>query len=400
GRPHQAAWALPLDGSPLRLIAEAPQADITAYYTDPYSGAVIGVYEGGSGSGQHWLEPLAQTRFQSLAKAFPNRVVEAFGWTEDGTRTLARVSSPSLAPIYYLIDFKTHRADIAAEEFPALANATLGEFQEISYKARDGTEIVAYLTTPPGKPAGPVPLVVFPHDGPQDRDYPLFDWVAQLMATRGYAVVQPQFRGSRGFGAAFEAAGYRQWGGLMQDDLTDAVHALIERGIADPKRVCILGEGYGGYAALAGAAFTPELYTCAVSVNGIADLPALMRATVPDYDCPLGECRTYSVAQSQWEQRVGKTHDPLLAAKSPVNAVSSIRIPILLLYGVHTGVPMEQTQAMARALTAAGKNVSVVTLPSDTEWWVRSSSRVQLAQELDKFLAAHLRPESVAAAPH
>jgi dipeptidyl aminopeptidase/acylaminoacyl peptidase len=383
-RPYQAAWALPLDGSPLRLLAEAPHADIQGVYIDRYSGAVIGVYEGGAGSGQHWLESAAQGRYQSLAKAFPNRVVEPYSWTEDGTKTLARVSSPSQAPVYYLTDFKTHRADIAAEEYPALAQATLGEFQEITYKARDGTDILAYLTLPPVKPSAPVPLVVYPHGGPQARDYPGFDWLGQLLATHGYAVVEPQFRGSSGFGHAFEEAGYRQWGALMQDDLTDAVHALVERGIADPKRVCIIGlDGYSGYAALAGAAFTPETYACAASVNGITELPAKIDSTRP-----------YSPIFSEWEKRIGS------GAKSPINSVNSIRIPILMLYGAQPHVPIEQSQKMERALRAAGKSVTVVALPTDTEWWVRSSSRVQLAQELDKFLAANLRPGAAAAAAH
>jgi dipeptidyl aminopeptidase/acylaminoacyl peptidase len=121
-----------------------------------------------------------------------------------------------------------------------------------------------------------LPLVILPHGGPESRDWLRFDWWAQFLATRGYAVLQPQFRGTVGFGDAFRLAGRRQWGGLMQDDLSDGVRAMITQGIADPQRVCIVGSGYGGYAALAGAAFTPELHACAVSVNGVSNLSEML----------------------------------------------------------------------------------------------------------------------------
>jgi len=281
GRAHQAAWALPLDGSPAKLIAEEPDADITNVFTDQYTGAIVGVYVSGSVTDIHWLDPVAQRRQEVLQRSFPGREVAIYGWTIDGTKTLARVETPSSPPVYYLVDFAAHRADIAAEEYPALTGVALGGAKEISYKARDGTPIPAYLTTPAAKPTTPMPLVVLPHGGSQARDYLMFDWLTQFLASRGYAVLQPQFRGSTGFGDAFREAGYRQWGGLMQDDVTDGVRAMIDQGVADPHRVCIVGASYGGYAALAGAAFTPDLYSCAVSISGVTDLPALMRESVP-----------------------------------------------------------------------------------------------------------------------
>jgi dipeptidyl aminopeptidase/acylaminoacyl peptidase len=248
---HLAAYALPLNASPMKLLVNDAEADVTNTVIDPYTGAIVGVYLGGSKTTVQWLDAQAQRRYEAVKRAFPGREVTISGWSADGSRTLAEVESASAPPVYYLIDFKTHHADIAAEEYPALENAALGPFKEISYKARDGTAIPAYLTLPPDKGAGPVPLVVLPHGGPRSRDYPDFDWTVQFLATRGYAVLQPQFRGSTGFGEAFERAGYRQWGGLMQDDVTDGVQAMVEQGIADPRHVCIVGMSYGGYAALA-----------------------------------------------------------------------------------------------------------------------------------------------------
>ena len=387
GRPHLAAWALPLDGSPARLLAEDPDADIQGVWLDQ-DGAVAGVYVSGSQTAMHWLDPKAQERQEVLQRSFPHHHVWLRGWTKDGKRTLAMVESPSSPPVYYFVDFTTRRADIAAEEYPALADVKLGELKEITYKARDGTSIPAYLTMPSGVSAGKVPLVVLPHGGPNARDYPRFDWMVQFLATRGYAVLQPQFRGSTGFGEAFERAGYRQWGGLMQDDVSDGVQAMLDQGIADPHHVCIVGMSYGGYAALAGAAFTPNLYVCAASVNGVSDLRALMRESVPMYG---NWVRFISAGESNFKERVGGETDPALYKKSPINSVSAISIPVMLVYGSGDGVVAnEQTLRMADAMNKAGKAVTLVKLPDEDHWLSRAETRTQLLKQLEDFLHQHL----------
>jgi len=388
GRAHRAAWALPLDGSPQKLLAEAPDTDVTDAYVDSSTGAILGVYGSGIKPGMHWIDAAAQHRQEVLERAFPNRTVVMTGWTKDHTKVLARVESPSSPPIYYLVDFTTHHADIAAEEYPALAGVTLGEFSEITYKARDGTVIPAYLTLPAQKGSGPGPLVVLPHGGPQDRDYPVFDWVVQFLASRGYAVLQPQFRGSTGFGDAFRVAGYRQWGGLMQDDVTDGVRAMIEKGIADPKRIGIVGMSYGGYAALAGAAFTPDLYACAISVNGVSDLQALLEAKVPQ-SAP--GYRVLSTAMSEWTERIGSPTDTALARKSPINSINSISTPVMIVYGNGDAVvPNAQSERMAKALNAARKRVTVVKLADEDHWLSRTDTRVQLLRAIEGFLHDNL----------
>jgi dipeptidyl aminopeptidase/acylaminoacyl peptidase len=386
GHSHRAAWAVPLDGSPMKLLAEDPDADITITYADRYTGATVGVYESGSKGKVRWLEAAAEHRYEVLERAFPGQPVQVYGWTADGTKTIALVSSPSRPPIYYLVDFTSQRADIVAEEFPALAGVQLGEARQITYRARDGTSIPAYLTMPPAKPTGASPLVVLPHDGPNERDYFLFSYLAQFLATRGYVVLQPQFRGSEGFGEAFRVAGYRQWGGLMQDDVTDGVKAMIEQGVADPHHICIVGSGsggYSGYVALAGAAFTPDLYRCAVSINGITDLPALMRQVVPD------RSRAVSTSQSAWDEHVGAPNDPALATKSPINSVKEIKIPVLIAYGAGA-VPSEQSKRMASALRAAGKSVTAVEIPGEDNWQERTDALLLVNREIEKFLKEHL----------
>jgi dipeptidyl aminopeptidase/acylaminoacyl peptidase len=392
GQGHQAAWALPLDGSPMRVLAEDPGADVTGVYADSDTGAVVGVYVSGTKTRINWLDPSARQRAEVLDRTFPNKTVGIYGWSTDGSRTLAEVQSGSSPPIYYLVDFSTHRADIAAESYPALENVPLGELKQITYKARDGTPIPAYLTMPPGKPPGPVPLVVLPHGGPQARDYPQFDWLVQFLATRGYAVLQPQFRGSTGFGEAFEKAGYRQWGGLMQDDVTDGVRSMVDQGIADPHHVCIVGMSYGGYAALAGAAFTPTVYSCAASVNGVSDLRALRDQMAPESGLRYGMVVRYiSTMQSAFNERVGSETDPALKTHSPINSVGAISVPVLVAYSTNDNIVANtQSERMVEALRKAGKPVTVVTLPQDDHWMSRSETRVQLLKALESFLHDHI----------
>lgn len=387
GRPYRAAWAVPLDGSPMRLLAEEPGADIGATLTDPYTGAIVGVFVEGATNTVHWLDPRAQQRFDRVQHAFPGKTVWVYNWTADGQRVLARVDSASTPPVYYMVDFAAHRADIVAEEYPRLSGVALGELRELTYKARDGTGIPAYLTLPPLKGDAPVPMVVLPHPGPQARNFPVFDWLVQFLASRGYAVLQPQFRGSTGFGEAFEKAGYRQWGGLMQDDLTDGVRAMIDQRVADPQRVAIAGVFYGGYAALAGAAFTPEVYSCAVSVNGVSDLPRLLDEKAP---LVIGISHIVSSAQDVLEERIGKRSDSRLSARSPINAVANFRNPVLILYGGASSIPNDQSERMAEALTAAHKAVTLVKLPEEDHWLSRSETRLQMLTEIERFLKEHL----------
>jgi dipeptidyl aminopeptidase/acylaminoacyl peptidase len=382
---HQAAWALPLDGSPMRLLENDPDADVERTSMDPNTGAIVGVYIGGEKPKFRWLESHAQHRADVLAKTFSGKRVELLNWTVDGTKVLVKVDTASNPPVYYWVDFATHQADIAGEEYPALANAALGEVRQITYKARDGTTIPAILTKPASPSAQPVPLVVLPHGGPNAHDAFEFDWLAQFFATRGYAVLQPQFRGSTGYGQAFEEAGYRQWGGLMQDDVTDGVKAMIDQGIADARHVCIVGASYGGYAALAGAAFTPSLYSCAVSINGVSDLPAYMRSSVPLYGVYA------STAEQYWKARIGTRNEARLGAVSPINSVKNINIPILIIYSSGDGVvPNEQSERMIQALRSTGKTVEVDTLKGEDHWLSKTQTRTQVLHTLDAFLKAHL----------
>jgi dipeptidyl aminopeptidase/acylaminoacyl peptidase len=376
-------WGLPLDGSPPHVVVEDATREVEGVIWDGFARLPVAAVLGGPDMPYKWIDGDEQKRFETLEKTFRGKQVGIWSESQDHQRLVVKVSTTSTPAVFYLVDFRTHHAEIIGEGYPDLARASLGEVKAITYKARDGTDIPAYLTLPPDMPPKNLPLVVLPHGGPEARDLPEFNWWAQFLATRGYAVLQPQFRGSTGFGNAFRLAGRQQWGGLMQDDVTDGVKSLTAQGVADAHRVCIVGASYGGYAALAGAAYTPDLYVCAASINGVSDLPQAQYWVEQHYG-------TESNALGYWRESIG-THLQDLQAHSPRSSVDAIRVPLLIMYSADdTLVAPDQSLDMVRALTRAGKSVKLVKLPGDDHWLSHSQTRTQMLKELDGFLAAQL----------
>jgi len=377
-------FSIALDGSGETILYVDPSADVDGVVLDPFTRTILAVQAGGLQQRFHWLDADAQSRFEKATRPFKDRRIGVTGQSQDGNRLVLNVSGPSHAPVYYLVDLTAHTADIVGEEYPGLVNAELGEVRGITYSARDETKIPAYLTLPPGVEARNLPMVVLPHGGPESHDDFDFDWWAQFLASRGYAVLQPQFRGSSGYGDSYRRAGYKQWGGLMQDDVTDGVKAMVAQQIADPKRICIVGASYGGYAALAGAAFTPDLYKCAASISGVSDLPTMLGATkVRSGD--------ESDLLAHWRDSIGAPTDKSVIEHSPARAADRITIPILLLHGLDdTVVPIAQSEIMAAALDKAKKKYAFVKLKGEDHWMSSGDTRLQIMTELEKFLAENL----------
>jgi len=386
GQSRARLWALPLDGADPRIVAEDPEQDVIGVEHETHSQRVVGVHIGGAASSIRWLDPIAETRHRKLSRTFAPRAAEIVGQSSDGTRLLAAVSDPSSPAMYYLVDFRSNRAQVIGDAYPELAGQTLGTVQTIHYQARDGYRVPAYLTLPPGVAPKSLPMIVLPHGGPESRDYPQFDWWAQFLATRGYAVLQPQFRGSTGFGEAHRVAGVRQWGKRMQDDLTDAVQDAIDNGVADPKRICIVGASYGGYAALAGAVFTPTLYACAASINGVSDLPLMLRKV----ELLAGGD---SDALPYWRYHIGNALDPEVIERSPARRAYEVTAPVLLMHGENDSVvPIEQSELMARRLADAQRPHRLVRLEGEDHWLTQAATRIRMLRELEAFLAGQLLP--------
>ncbi len=384
GEPHATLWSVPLDGSAARKLIDEPDLDAEDLTHDPFNDSVQAVRYSGADRPYHWIDPLAQKRYASLGHTFSGRYVEIMSRSADNKRVIVEADGASAPPTYYLVDYAAKSADIVGEKYPGLADKPQGMVRRFEYAGRDKYALFGYLTIPPGAEEKNLPLVVLPHGGPEAEDTPWFDWWSQFLASRGYAVLRPQFRGSTGLGDAHRLAGRGQWGRRMQDDVTDGVKALIAQGIVDPKRVCIVGASYGGYAALAGAAYTPDLYACAVSVAGVSDLTEMLA-----WNEKMGGDESNSFYY--WRDSIGDSLDARIAAVSPALTVASIRAPILLIHGTNDSVvPFDQSQMMANALKAAGKPYQLIPLEGEDHWLSTSATRTRMLSEIEKFLAVNL----------
>jgi dienelactone hydrolase len=327
-----------------------------------------------------------QATWAAVLRAYKGNLVGFSGMSDDHRKFLLRVDSPTEGPAYALVDMDTKRGDWIGDEYPALKPEDIGPKQAIAFKAADGLELTGYLTLPHGSSGTGLPLVVFPHGGPAVRDGPGFDWWAQAMASRGYAVLQVNYRGSWGFGWDHMAAGFGQWGRKMQTDLSDGVRYLAGRGIIDPHRVCIVGASYGGYAALAGATLDPGVYRCAVSVAGPSDLRRMVSDDKNDEgDQGVG-------IERYWLRYMGPRNT--LDDISPAKLADKVTIPILLIHGKDdTVVPYLQSQIMADALRKAGKPVEFVTLSKEDHWLSHRDTRLEMLRAATAFVEKNNPPD-------
>lgn len=313
--------------------------------------------------------------------------VRLVSMSANGQRWLLNVENPIEAEAYYLYDRSTAQLDLFTQVFPNLDVNALSPVKVEEYQSRDGTTLWAYVTAQNGA-TGPRPMVVMPHGGPEARDYYGFDNLAQFLASRGYVVVQPNFRGSFGSGRAFGDAGRGQWGQRMQNDVTDAVRHMIQSGQADADRVCIVGGSYGGYATMAGLTLTPELYKCGVAIAGVADLMQMLRVERND-------AGRDSFSYNYWVRSIGdpNTDRAAIQAVSPVEHIDRMVAPLLLISGDEdTIVPIEQSEIMQRALERAGKPTRLIRLVGANHSFFSYSDEnmLTLFQETERFLEQNI----------
>jgi dipeptidyl aminopeptidase/acylaminoacyl peptidase len=352
---------------------------------DRGSSRIIGGYRI-DGERVSFLDAETQAHWDAVHRAFPNEHLGLVSHSDDFSKMLVRVYGLRDGYVFALFDWYTHKASILAHVYQDLS--VISEKRPITYLAADGLAISGFLTLPRGLPEKMLPLVVLPHGGPAALDSSGFDWWSQGLAAQGYAVLQPNYRGSTVSLQLLEA-GYGQWGRKMQTDLSDGVRYLAKEGVIDPSRVCIVGASYGGYAALAGPTLDPGVYRCAVSVAGISDLKLLLRHTAM-------RAGTHdNFTERYWDRFWGikGASDPILETVSPVAHINAVNVPILLIHGEDdTVVPYEQSQAMLSALKRAGKPVTLVTLKHEDHWLSRSETRLQMLQAAVDFLKANNPP--------
>jgi len=284
---------------------------------------------------------------------------------------------------YYMYDRPSKSGRLLFEARPSLSSYTLAAMEPFTFTARDGLTIHGYVTFPPGLDRTGLPAVLNVHGGPQVRDTWGYDPEAQWMANRGYLCVQVNYRGSTGYGKAFVAAGDREWGGKMHDDLIDAVSYVVREGWADPSRVAIYGGSYGGYAALVGAAFTPGVFCCAVDIVGPSNLKTLLE-TIPPYWAPM---------IAQLYRRVGnpETDVDFLWSRSPLSRARDIRIPLLIAQGANDPrVKQAESEQIVAALADAGIEHEYLLFPDEGHGFAKPENRIRFYTAAERFLARYL----------
>lgn len=284
---------------------------------------------------------------------------------------------------FYAYDRKSRQATFLFDNQPALNKYTLATMEPISFTSRDGLTVHGYLTLPPGEQKTNLPVVLNVHGGPWGRDAWGYRPDAQWFANRGYACLQVNFRGSTGYGKNFLNAGDREWGRNMHNDLVDAVQWAIDQGIADPKKVAIFGGSYGGYAALVGATFTPDLFCCAVDIVGPSNLNTLIR-TIPPY---------WSTFLATFHKRVGNpdTEEEFLNSRSPLFKVDQIKIPILIGQGANDPrVKQAESEQIVGAMKRKGIDYEYMLFPDEGHGFAKPENRLKFFAAAEKFLAKHL----------
>lgn len=347
---------------------------------------VYGVKYAGFNPSYTFFDKKIDKLYRELEKELPQSNITLTSFNQDKTQLITYVEWDGLVG-----DFISNGKGGLRKVLSAMPQFTWDDVNnvvEFAFKARDGVVIPTLLTVP-NRALGSgdkLSAVVLPHGGPESHDKKTFNWLAQYLASRGHLVIQPQFRGSTGFGVEHTIKGRGEWGNKMQDDLTDAASALVKMGEIDKSRVCIIGSSYGGYAALAGAVFSPEVYRCVVAINGVADVALMMKRDRQD-------AGRDSWVVSYWQDVIGTEHNDLtmLDNISPVNFAHNAKAPILLIHATQDKVvDIEQSDLMFDALDDAKKEVSFVKIKGEGHQLIKEQSRLKVLQEIDKFLTEHL----------
>ncbi len=363
-------------------VFEHGEVDIDDFDLSPSTGALRAVYYTDDRARVQWFDPKMIALQKRLDKALPGNITRVISTARDEKRLIIWSGGASDPGAYYLLDQSTKRMETLFEPYAELTGKTFSPVEAVSYTARDGLKIPAYLTKPLGHDPKNLPLVIMPHGGPFLRDSWEFNTWAQFLANRGYVVLQPNFRGSTGYGRDFVSKGEGQWGRKMQDDIDDGVGWLIKNGLVDGKRVCIMGASFGGYAAMWAAARNPEIYRCAISFAGISDVGGMMR-----YDR-----RTFSSPRyfRDWRDKVKGEEKYDLKLVSSLYAVDKIAIPILIAHGDKDDVvPIKQSELLRDALIKAEKPHEYVAYVGENHNLEKEENGADFLTRVDAFLKKH-----------
>lgn len=373
----------PENNKEVRMVYEHPEVDVSSLLRSRKRKVITAVSYETDKSHYHFLDAEREALQKKFDGRFPGYEVSLAGQNKAEDKMLLYVGSDRSYGSYWFYDKQSDAFSKLAEMAPWLDENKLCEMKPIRYTSRDGMEIQGYLTVPKGADAKNLPVIVNPHGGPWARDSWGFNPEVQFLANRGYAVLQMNFRGSVGYGRKFWESSFKQWGKTMQDDITDGVNWLIKRGIADPKRVAIYGASYGGYATLAGVAFTPDLYACAVDYVGVSNLFTFM-STIPPYWKPYLEMMYEMVGDPEKDK-------DLMTAASPVFHVDKIKCPLFIVQGANDPrVAKAESDQMVEALKKRGIDVPYLVKDNEGHGFVNEENRMELYRKMEEFFAQYL----------
>ncbi len=380
---REGIFSVSMSGAPrIKLIAARPGLTSSVIATDPNSGAVTAVsYEPHYNEWQAVDEQSPWWAYlKSIISAFPDSRVNFVSRTVDGNRQVVFVDSPTNPGAYYLAERNKPLRPIL-EAYSELPTKSLVPVEPFQVKTADGLLLTGYLTLPRG-PEGAHPLVVLPHGGPhQVRDYWKFYPAAQLLASHGYAVLQINFRGSSGYGRAFEQAGYKQWGSKIQEDIITATRWAVQQGVADPKRICIFGGSFGAYAAMRSAAMAPDLFKCAVGYAGVYDLSLLGYAD---------DLRRSKSGRAYAAVAVGSNAEKLRAA-SPNQNAEELKVPVFIAHGGRDErAPIKHAELLIAALKASGNPPEELIYSSEGHGFFKIEHRIEFYEQMLAFFGKHI----------
>jgi dipeptidyl aminopeptidase/acylaminoacyl peptidase len=375
-----ALWRMDLTGAePAKLEFSHPTVDIHGVVLDREH-RLLGVTYDTDRPFFHVTDPSTEQLLNAVKSALPGAFVAVASSTRDNRLFILRTMSDIDPGTYYLYDLSKGVLRRIASSYPDLDMKSLGRMQAIDYAARDGTTIPGYLTVPPGKRPENLPLIVLPHGGPEARDYWEFDFLRAFLVSRGYAVLQMNFRGSSGYGDQWRAASRQDWGGLPYSDVTDGARWAIKQGIADPQRLCVVGWSYGGYVALLSAVRNADLYRCSVSIAGVTDLSLLESQ------------QNKFITSAMSREQIGTLRDKL-EQDSPRSHAGEISMPVLMIHGDKDAqVNVEESQTMDAALKTARKPAAFIQIKGADHQMTRESDRTTILTAIEKFLVESLGP--------
>jgi dipeptidyl aminopeptidase/acylaminoacyl peptidase len=364
------------------VLLEDPAADVAGAMLHPDTREPQIVVVVKDRAEYHVLDPAVEQDYEAI-RALHSGDPQLMGRDEADTTWLVAFTDDAGPVRYYAYDRASRTGSFLFESRPELSSYELAPMEPFSYLTRDGLTVHGYVTFPPGAGRSGLPMVLNVHGGPQARDEWGFDPEAQWLANRGYLCVQVNYRGSTGYGKAFVSAGDREWGAKMHDDLIDAVRYVVDQGWADPDRIAIYGGSYGGYAALVGAAFTPDAFRCAVDIVGPSNLKTLLE-TIPPYWAPI---------KAQLYKRVGnpETDEQFLWSRSPLSRARDIRIPLLIAQGANDPrVKQAESEQIVAALAEAGIDHEYMLFPDEGHGFAKPENRLKFYAAAERFLARYL----------